>query len=89
MTAADPLAGTCRAFRILERGRAEFVDLPIRELSDGDVLVRVHYSSINFKDALAGTGRSPILRRYPLNGGIDAAGEVVHSTDARLSLIHI
>jgi acrylyl-CoA reductase (NADPH) len=43
--------------------------------------VKVAYSSVNFKDALAGTGKGKILRKYPLNGGIDAAGVVVASTD--------
>lgn len=52
-------------------------------LSPGEVLVKVAYSSVNYKDALAGTGKGKILRQYPLNGGIDAAGIVVASTDAR------
>jgi NADPH2:quinone reductase len=43
----------------------------------------VNYSDINYKDALAATGTSPILRKYPLAGGIDLAGEVVTSSDAR------
>jgi acrylyl-CoA reductase (NADPH) len=50
-------------------------------LSAGEVLVKVAYSSVNYKDALAGTGKGKILRQYPLNGGIDAAGVVVASTD--------
>lgn len=51
------------------------------ELSSGDVLVKVAYSSVNYKDALAGTGKGRILRQYPLNGGIDISGIVVASTD--------
>jgi NADPH2:quinone reductase len=47
------------------------------------VVVRVTHSDINYKDALAATGKGRILRRYPLVGGIDLAGEVVSSTDAR------
>lgn len=50
-------------------------------LSPGEVLVAVAYSSVNYKDALAGTGTGKILRQYPLNGGIDVAGHVVASTD--------
>ena len=50
-------------------------------LSPGEVLVQVAYSSVNFKDALAGTGKGKILRQYPLNGGIDVAGHVVASSD--------
>jgi putative YhdH/YhfP family quinone oxidoreductase len=51
-------------------------------LSPGEVLVKVAYSSVNYKDALAGTGKGKILRQYPLNGGIDVAGVVVASNDA-------
>jgi acrylyl-CoA reductase (NADPH) len=52
-------------------------------LTPGEVLVQVAWSSVNYKDALAGTGKGKgkILRRYPLNGGIDVAGHVVASTD--------
>jgi acrylyl-CoA reductase (NADPH) len=50
-------------------------------LSPGEVLVKTAYSSVNYKDALAGTGKGKILRRFPLNGGIDVAGHVVASTD--------
>ena len=53
------------------------------DLTPGDVVVRVSYSDINYKDALAATGTSPILRKYPLAGGIDLAGEVVSSADPR------
>ncbi|MTW22817.1 YhdH/YhfP family quinone oxidoreductase [Allochromatium palmeri] len=50
--------------------------LPKPEPAEGEVLIRVRYSSVNYKDALAGTGRGKILRTFPLVGGIDAAGEV-------------
>ncbi|WP_449428744.1 YhdH/YhfP family quinone oxidoreductase [Rhodanobacter umsongensis] len=50
-------------------------------LSSGEILIRTAYSSVNYKDALAGTGKGKILRRFPLNGGIDVAGHVVASTD--------
>ncbi len=49
----------------------------------GEVLIRVRFSSVNYKDALAGTGKGQILRHFPLTGGIDAAGEVVESNDKR------
>lgn len=52
-------------------------------LDAGEVLIRVHYSSINFKDALAATGAGKIIRRFPCVGGIDMSGEVVESADAR------
>jgi putative YhdH/YhfP family quinone oxidoreductase len=51
------------------------------DLSPGEVVVEVAFSSVNYKDALAGTGAGKILRRFPLVGGIDVAGHVVASTD--------
>ena len=74
-----------RAFRIDEQdGKivAAFKTLSIDDLTDGNVVVRVSHSTINYKDALAATGKGRILRRYPLNGGIDLAGVVVSSEDA-------
>jgi acrylyl-CoA reductase (NADPH) len=53
--------------------------MSLNDLSEGDLTVRVDWSSINYKDALAATGKGKILRRYPLNGGIDMAGTVVSS----------
>lgn len=61
--------------------RAAVQPMTTDDLSPGEVLVRVAYSSVNFKDALAGTGKGKILRSFPLNGGIDVAGHVVASTD--------
>jgi acrylyl-CoA reductase (NADPH) len=62
---------------------ARFDQVTLDDLTPGDVVVRVSYSDINYKDALAATGTSPILRKYPLTGGIDLAGEVVSSADPR------
>ena len=53
-------------------------------LTPGDTVIAVKYSSVNYKDALAGTGQGKILRRFPLNGGIDCAGHVVESADPAL-----
>ena len=75
-----------KAFRIHERdGKivAGFEHMDVDALTPGDVVIRVRYSSINYKDALAATGAGRILRKYPLNGGIDLSGEVAASTDAR------
>jgi len=77
---------TFKAFRIhSENGRIEarFDRLTLNDLSPGEVVVRVSYSGINYKDALAATGAGRILRRYPLVGGIDFAGLVESSADAR------
>ena len=57
--------------------------LSLDDLNPGEVVVKAAYSSVNYKDALAGTGKGKILRRFPLVGGIDVAGHVVASTDAK------
>jgi acrylyl-CoA reductase (NADPH) len=76
-----------KAFKLTEmpekKMRAEFVDYSIDELDPHEVLVRVAYSSVNYKDALAATGKGKILRRPSCVGGIDFAGTVVSSTDPR------
>jgi acrylyl-CoA reductase (NADPH) len=75
-----------RAFRIHEEsGRIvpKVEQLTIDELTAGEVVIRVGWSGINYKDALAATGAGKILRRYPLVGGIDLAGTVESSTDTR------
>jgi len=75
-----------KAYRIHEENRkvvARFEQLSVCDLSPGEVVVRVSHSDINYKDALAATGAGRILRRYPLVGGIDCAGTVESSDDAR------
>ena len=79
---------TFKAFRIHDAGgkiSARFEDLALDALSPGEVVIDVQYSGINYKDALAATGAGKILRRYPLVGGIDLAGTVKSSDDARLA----
>lgn len=74
-----------QAFRIHndEAGyRSGIETLPLDALSAGDVIIKTAYSSVNYKDALAGTGKGKILRRFPLVGGIDVAGHVVQSRDS-------
>ena len=61
--------------------RGRLTRMALDELSAGDVLVRVAHSSLNYKDALAVTGRGRIMRRLPLNAGIDLAGTVESSTN--------
>ena len=72
-----------RAFRIHSEGghRAGIESLSLDDLAPGEVVVKAAYSSVNYKDALAGTGTGKILRRYPMVGGIDVAGHVVASSD--------
>jgi len=61
--------------------RAGFTQLRAGQMDAGDVTVRVQYASVNYKDALAASGRGKIIRRFPCVGGIDAAG-VVESSDS-------
>jgi acrylyl-CoA reductase (NADPH) len=76
---------TFRALRLAktETGQeARFEDLTLDDLMEGDVVVRVDYSTVNFKDGLALTGKSPVVRVWPLIPGIDFAGVVETSSHA-------
>ena len=83
-----------RAFRIFDddgRIHGRVVEATLDELTGpsltaggaGSVVIRAAWSSVNYKDALAATGAGKILRRFPLIGGIDVAGTVITSGDAR------
>ncbi len=77
-----------RAFRIDQEDKkivAGFTTLNIDDLTEGDVVVKVSHSTINYKDALAATGAGRILRTFPLVGGIDLAGAVVSSESDEFS----
>jgi NADPH2:quinone reductase len=77
---------TFTAFRIHEIEKkivARFEQLRLEDLMPGEVVVKVSHSSVNYKDALAATGRGKILRHFPLVGGIDLAGTVLSSSDKR------
>jgi acrylyl-CoA reductase (NADPH) len=74
------------ALRIFdENGKisARIVQVSLDQLSEGAVVIKAAYSSVNYKDALAATGSGKIMRRFPLVGGIDVAGTVESSADAR------
>ena len=74
-----------RAFQINEHEHqiiGTLKDITISDLNEGDVIIKVTHSTINYKDALAATGKGKILRRYPLIGGIDLAGVVEKSSTA-------
>ena len=60
---------------------ARVVELDEAQLPEGEVTVRVEYSTINYKDGLAITGKAPVVRKYPMVPGIDLAGTVEASTD--------
>lgn len=75
-----------KAFRIFSENNkiaGRVVDAALDELSPGEVAFQTAYSSVNYKDALAATGAGKIIRKYPLIGGIDAAGTVISSSDGR------
>jgi NADPH2:quinone reductase len=75
-----------RAYRIFEtdgKSGGKLVEASLDELSPGDVLIKAAYSSVNYKDALAGTGSGKVVRRFPVIGGIDVSGTVVWSSDSR------
>src|SRR5881394_2251522 len=76
-----------KAYRITEVDKksvkAEFVECSLDDLDAGEVVIRVAYSDINYKDALAATGKGRILLRPSCIGGIDLSGTVVSSGDSR------
>ena len=78
-----------RAFQINEKEErivASFKELTISDFSEGNVIIKVTHSTINYKDALAATGKGKILRRYPLVGGIDLAGVVEETSSSDFSV---
>ncbi|PTW62193.1 acrylyl-CoA reductase (NADPH) [Breoghania corrubedonensis] len=62
---------------------AEVREISLDDLMPGDVTVRVKYTTMNYKDALAITGRNPVVRTFPMIPGIDLAGEVVASDSVK------
>ncbi len=77
---------TMRALRVFTTGTevhcaVETVAVP--EAAAGDVIVRAEWSSVNYKDALAATGAGKIMKTLPLTGGVDVAGRIEFSNDAR------
>src|SRR5437899_11866465 len=61
---------------------AELTDFDAKDLMEGDVAFRVEWSTVNYKDGLAVTGKAPVVRRFPMIPGIDFAGTVESSTNA-------
>lgn len=72
---------------LIEKGEsgqgARIADLTQEDLPAGDVTVRVQYSTLNYKDALAITGKGPVVRKFPMVPGIDLAGEVLTSSSSK------
>jgi NADPH2:quinone reductase len=74
------------AFRVFDGGgtiNGRVVQLTLEDLSEGAVVIKAAFSSVNYKDALAATGAGKIMRRFPLVGGIDVSGTVASSSNAR------
>ena len=63
--------------------KAELTELGLNDLMEGDVVVAVSHSTVNYKDGLALTGRSPVVRKFPMIGGIDLAGTVETSSNPK------
>lgn len=79
---------TFKAFRIHNDGegyRSGIENITLEDVSEGDVTIRGEWSGINYKDALAATGKGQIVKSFPLIGGIDIAGEVITSECDRFS----
>ncbi len=74
-----------RALRVQSAGEvATLIEMKSDELTGGDVHIESHYSSLNYKDALAVTSKGKILKKFPLNPGIDVSGVVLSSSSSRL-----
>jgi acrylyl-CoA reductase (NADPH) len=83
------MTNTFRAYQITKDDSAQHValtELSEDDLMDGDVTVKVEYSTLNYKDGLAMTGSAPVVRRFPLTPGIDFAGSVIESTHDRFQV---
>ena len=77
---------TFKAYLTSQEGKTsktELVDYTVDQLDAGEVLINVEYSTVNYKDALSATGAGRIIRRFPCIGGIDLAGVVESSADAK------
>jgi acrylyl-CoA reductase (NADPH) len=75
---------TFRAIRIDKADKGQtvaLVDFDDKDLMEGDVTVRVEWSTVNYKDGLALTGKAPVVRRFPMIPGIDLAGTVEASSN--------
>jgi putative YhdH/YhfP family quinone oxidoreductase len=85
---SNSLPDAFRAYRVHndEKGYRGVVEtVGPDDLDDGDVTIRVRYSGVNYKDALAGTGKGRIMRSFPMIGGIDVAGTVISSECERFA----
>jgi len=75
-----------RIFEIDGKSAGRFVELTLDDLAPGEVVIEAHYSSVNYKDALAAMGAGKVIRKFPCVGGIDVSGVVKSSRDARFNV---
>jgi NADPH2:quinone reductase len=83
---ASAVVDSFKAYRIFEEAgkpAGRIVDVTLDEMSPGEVVIKASHSSVNYKDALAATGAGKVVKRFPVTGGIDVAGTVETSSDAR------
>ena len=80
---------TFKAFRVEEENE-KFItaikEIPFEALEEGEILIKVQYSSLNYKDALSASGNKGVTRNYPHTPGIDAVGTVISSKSAKFSI---
>ena len=80
---------TFKAFRVEEENE-KFIsavkEIPFEVIEEGEILIKVHYSSLNYKDALSASGNKGVTRNYPHTPGIDAVGTVVSTTSNKFKI---
>ncbi|MBG7631051.1 MAG: YhdH/YhfP family quinone oxidoreductase [Bacteroidetes bacterium] len=80
---------TFKAFRVEEKNE-KFIstvkEIPFETVEEGEVLIKVHYSSLNYKDALSASGNKGVTRNFPHTPGIDAVGTIVSTTSDKFSI---
>jgi len=80
---------TFKAFRVEEENE-KFIstvkEIPFETVAEGEVLIKVHYSSLNYKDALSASGNKGVTRNFPHTPGIDAVGTIVSTTSDQFSV---
>ena len=83
------IKSTYKAFRVEEK-EGNYIssvrDLPFNPLAQGEILIKVHYSSLNYKDALSASGNKGVTRNFPHTPGIDAVGTVVSSESSKFKV---
>ncbi|WP_372745845.1 YhdH/YhfP family quinone oxidoreductase [Lutibacter sp.] len=80
---------TFKAFRVEEENEkfsSTIKEMPFEELAEGELLIKVNYSSLNYKDALSASGNKGVTRNYPHTPGIDAVGTVVSTTSNKFKV---